>query len=187
MQAAGHEVQHRKIPTVESIFILKFGADVGDALLGRDEIDGTGPEGVGADFTARRCRPHIRAEQFEKLRLAGAVAANERPTLPGIQAQRYVPQGPRVAPPHADGVQLDVQPVAHERLSRQIPLSSATRPSRSSVAGPSSDIFARTFSSRPRRCARNSASMRLPRGRIAPCPGAMRSKSQASSFLSDSM
>ena len=133
MQAGGDQIANREIPAVARVLVLQLGADVGDARLRLDDIDLAAADSIDAPLATGGCRPHIGGKQFEQLRLAGAVLADERPALAGVQLQVDVAQRPFLAAPHADGVQRDAQAGAHLRGTRQTPSCSTALPSRASL------------------------------------------------------
>ncbi len=151
MQSGGNQFTHAQVPTVAGVFVLKFGAHVGNAALGFDQIDRLAAHSITppiavecraarplvpapcalARARAAGSRPHIAAQQLEQLRLAGAVVAHQGPALPRPQSPGDVTQNPFVAAPHAHCVQQHRQPLGH--VSRQRPSRSAARCSRASL------------------------------------------------------
>ena len=51
VQASRQQIANREIPVIARIFILQLGADVGDALLRRDEVDAVTDAALAAGAT----------------------------------------------------------------------------------------------------------------------------------------
>jgi len=111
MQAGRNQVAHAQVPTVARIFVLQFGADIGNPALRFDQIHPFAAHPITSPCVSPHIggRPYVAAQGLEQLRLAGAVVAEQRPALPGTQAPGDVTQNPFAAAPHADRVQQHLE------------------------------------------------------------------------------
>ena len=82
-----------EIPLVVFVAILPLGADVRDFLAdARGRVEGFAAQAIATQLAIGGLRPHGARDELEQLRLAGAVAADQQPALPGLDAPRNVAQ-----------------------------------------------------------------------------------------------
>ena len=94
LHAGADHLVRPEIPVVVFVAVLAFRADVGDFVgdAGR-RVEGL-RHASGSDAVLVRVglRPHAAREQLQQLRLAGAIAADQQPALPGPDAPGHVAQ-----------------------------------------------------------------------------------------------
>ena len=97
-----------EVPVVVFVAVLALGTDVGD-LVGDagGRVEGFALPAVTAQLAACGFGPHAARDQFEQLGLAGAVAADQQPALPGLNAPVHVAQHRALAAIEIDAPERD--------------------------------------------------------------------------------
>src|SRR5690349_21846187 len=107
MQPGAHHFAYAEVPLVMFVAVLALGTDIGD-LLGHSR-------GSFEDFPAQSVPtraaiglgPDGAGDELEQLRLAGAVAADQQPALPGPDPPRHPAQHGPVTAIEIDAVEGD--------------------------------------------------------------------------------
>ncbi len=139
MQTGRDQILHTQVPTIARVLILPLASDIGHTRFGVRQVDRAPSLSKDAfrllacPNSAWRRGPDIAAQEFEQLRLTGAIVAEQCPALTGPQLPGDIPQYPLVAPPHARAAQRYRHSHLHASLGCQIPLRSRTRPSRTNL------------------------------------------------------
>src|SRR6185295_3050618 len=82
MDAGADQLEHGQIPLVALVLVLALGTNVRNQLLRAERLAVTHlAYDIAAPATSGRCRPDIARDQFQQLGLAGAVGAEQRPSL----------------------------------------------------------------------------------------------------------